>query len=163
MSPFRPDLVDVWIFRIDPGARLRILMLHRAPGRILAGLWQGVSGSLEADERIVDGALRELVEETGFRPVDLEAFYDLDQVNSFHVAPVDAVLTAAVFAARLRPGVEVRLSHEHDAGDWVSPEEAIRRSVWPAYRDSIARIRDDLQDPERAPWFELPLDRSVVD
>ena len=157
MSPYRPDLVDVWLFRVDPHRGLEILLLRRAPGRILAGLWQGVSGGLEADERIVDGALRELHEETGLRPADLEAFYDLDQVNSFHVAPIDAVVTAAVFAARVRPDVQARLSHEHDTQEWVAPDEAIRRSVWPAYRESIARIRDHLLDPDLAAWFVLPI------
>jgi dATP pyrophosphohydrolase len=155
VSPYRPDLVDVWIFRVDPAAGLEILLLRRAPGRILAGLWQGVSGGLEADERIVDGALRELREETGVVPADLEAFYDLDQVNHFHVAPIDAVLSAAVFAARLRPGATARLSHEHDRQAWVGPDEAIRRSVWPAYRESVARIRDHLLDPAVAAWFEI--------
>ena len=114
MSPYRPDLVDVWLFRIDPERGLEILLLRRAPQRTLAGLWQGVSGRLEDGESIVDGALRELREETGLVPADLEAFYDLDQVNSFHVAALDGVVTAAVFAARLGPETAVRLSHEHD-------------------------------------------------
>ena len=49
MSPFRPDLVDCWIFR-DGASGTEILLLRRAPGRILAGLWQCVSGSLEPGE-----------------------------------------------------------------------------------------------------------------
>jgi 8-oxo-dGTP pyrophosphatase MutT (NUDIX family) len=156
VSPYRPDLVDVWIFRVDVARGLEILLLRRAPERILAGLWQGVSGGLEAGERIVDGAMRELVEETGIGPGHLEAFYDLDQVNQFHVAAVDAVVMAAVFAARLKPGIEPRLSHEHDASEWVGPDEAIRRSVWPAYRESIRRIQGHLLDPDVAPWFVIP-------
>ena len=163
MSPFRPDLVDVWIFRVDEGRDPEILLLRRAPGRILPGLWQGVSGSLEPDERIVDGALRELHEETGFLPADLEAFYDLDQVNQFHVAALDAVLSAAEFAARLRPDVEPRLSHEHDAAEWMGTDDAIRRCVWPAYRESVRRIVDHLLDPQVAPWFVIPLQPRVVD
>ena len=155
MSPYRPDLVDVWLFRIDPERGLEILLLRRSPQRTLAGLWQGVSGRLEGDESIVDGALRELREETGLVPADLEAFYDLDQVNAFHVAALDGVVTAAVFAARLGPETAVRLSHEHDRSDWVDVPEALRRSVWPAYRESVARIRDHLVDPELARWFTL--------
>jgi len=162
VSPFLPDLVDVWIFRVTK-AGPEILMLRRSPERILAGLWQGVSGGLEPGERIVDGALRELVEETGFRPEDFEAFYDLDQVNQFHVAKVDAVLSAAVFAARLRPGREPRLSHEHDAAEWLTADAAIRRSVWPAYRESIRRIVDHLVDPDVARWFAIPVEDRAVD
>ena len=42
MSPFRPDLVDCWIYRVPMTARNvehpEILLLRRAPGRILPGL-----------------------------------------------------------------------------------------------------------------------------
>ena len=155
MSPYRPDLVDVWLFRVDPERGLEFLLLRRAPQRTLAGLWQGVSGRLEDGELIVEGALRELREETGLVPADLEAFYDLDQVNSFHVAALNGVVTAAVFAARLGPETAVRLSYEHDRAEWVDTAEATRRSVWPAYRELVARIRDHLVDPELARWFTL--------
>jgi len=70
MSPYRPDLVDCWMFRVGRTARdiakPEILLIRRAPGRILPGLWQCVSGSLEAGETITAGALRELREETGY-------------------------------------------------------------------------------------------------
>ena len=78
---YRPDLVDVWIFR-DGVDGPEILLLRRATGRVLPGLWQGVSGTLEPDERVVDGALRELLEETSFARPTVEAFFDLDLVNS---------------------------------------------------------------------------------
>ena len=160
---YRPDLVDVWIFRVAP-AGLELLLMRRAAGRILPGLWQGVSGSLEAGERIAAGALRELGEETGFDEDDIEAFYDLDQVNQFHEPSVDAVVTSAVFAVRVRPDAEPVLSHEHDAHRWVTPAEALELIVWPAYRESIARVERDLLDPVREAWFRLrPDGRRMVD
>jgi 8-oxo-dGTP pyrophosphatase MutT (NUDIX family) len=161
MSPFRPDLVDVWIFRqtlAAPGIGLEILLLRRSPGRILPGLWQCVSGSLEAGESVTAGALRELREETGFGPTEIEGFYDLDQVNQFHEPSVGAIVTSAIFAVRLRAGAEPVLSHEHDAMRWVSPAEALELAIWPAYRESIRRIVENLLDPERAIWFELTPD-----
>ena len=160
---YRPDLVDDWIFRVAP-AGLELLLMRRAAGRILPGLWQGVSGSLEAGERIAAGALRELGEETGFDEDDIEAFYDLDQVNQFHEPSVDAVVTSAVFAVRVRPDAEPVLSHEHDAHRWVTPAEALELIVWPAYRESIARVERDLLDPVREAWFRLrPDGRRMVD
>jgi len=132
--------------------------MRRSPGRILAGLWQGVSGSLEAGERVVAGALRELHEETGFAANSIEALFDLDQVNQFHEPSVDAILTAAIFAVRVRPGSEPVLSHEHDAFRWLSPGAALELAVWPAYRESIHRIEADLLVPARAAWFRLELD-----
>ena len=169
MSPFRPDLVDVWIFRSrrggdatvtdrDAGFEIEILLLRRSPGRILPGLWQCVSGSLEPDETPVEGALRELREETGFGAGQIAAFFDLDQVNQFHEPSVRAILTSAVFAVRVAPEIDPILSHEHDAMRWVTPPEALNRAVWPAYRESIHRIAENLTDPGRATWFELTLD-----
>ena len=134
-----------------------ILLLRRAPGRILPGLWQCVSGSLEADERVSLGALRELPEETGFGEDEIEAFYDLDLVNQFHEPSYDAIVTAAVFAVRVRTDAEPTLSHEHDTRRWVPADDAYREVIWPGYRTAIERIRDDLTDPERAAWFELTM------
>ena len=135
-----------------------MLLLRRAPGRILPGLWQCVSGSLEADERVAVGALREVREETGFGPDDVEALFDLDLVNQFHEPSVDAVMTAAVFAVRVRRDAEPSLSHEHDDARWLPLDEALATVIWPGYRTALERIRDDLADPERAAWFALTLD-----
>lgn len=166
MSPFRPDLVDCWIFRIGRTARgvarPEILLLRRAPERILPGLWQCVSGSLEIGERITDGALRELREETGFGDDRVETFYDLDLVNQFHEPSMDAIVTAAVFAVRVSPDAEPTLSHEHDGARWLDMDEAHAEVIWPGYRDAIERIRDDLSDPERAAWFELGQDGARI-
>ena len=158
----RPDLVDCWMFRIRDGAP-EVLLIRRAPGRILPGLWQCVSGGLEPGERVAMGALREVHEETGFGPGSVEAFYDLDLVNQFHEPSVDAVLSSAVFAVRIRPDAEPVLSHEHDGARWLSVAAAHREVVWPGYRTAIERIRDDVLDPSRAPWFELdPNGRRVI-
>jgi 8-oxo-dGTP pyrophosphatase MutT (NUDIX family) len=166
MSPFRPDLVDCWVFRVVRSARdvpsIEVLLLRRAPGRILPGLWQCVSGSLEDGARVAIGALRELHEETGFGPAEIDAFYDLDLVNQFHEPSYDAVVTAAVFAVRVRPGAEPTLSHEHDAARWLPVDDAHAQVIWPGYRTAIERIRDDLADRERASWFQLTFEGDRV-
>jgi dihydroneopterin triphosphate diphosphatase len=159
--PLRPDLVDCWIFRAageEAAAEPEILLLRRSPDRILPGLWQGVSGSLEPDERVTDAVLRELREETGLGPDRIEAFYDLDLVNAFHWPAVDGVVVSAIFAVRVARDVEPRLSHEHDAMRWVAADVARREVVWPGYREAIDRIRNELQDPAKTPWFELDRD-----
>jgi 8-oxo-dGTP pyrophosphatase MutT (NUDIX family) len=157
---YRPDLVDVWVFRTVGPREIEILLMRRSPGRALAGLWQCVSGSLEDGERITDGALRELREETGFAGPAIEAFYDLDLVNQFHWSPVDAIVSAAVFAVRVGPAAEPVLSAEHDTHRWAAPGAALELVVWPGYRHAIAVIERDLLDAAHEPWFRLRADGS---
>ena len=157
---FRPDLVATWVVRIPDPARpdaLELLLLRRAPGRPLPGLWQCVTGRLEPDERVALGALRELAEETGIEREAIEAFYDLDLVSQFHWSTLDAVLSEVMFAVVVRPGTDPVLSHEHDDLRWVPPDEAIAMTVWPAYREAIERIRTILPDVERRRWFATSL------
>jgi 8-oxo-dGTP pyrophosphatase MutT (NUDIX family) len=158
MSPYRPDVVECWIFRIAGGGRPEILLIRRAPGRIFPGLWQCVNGRLEADEHAPLAALREVEEETGFGPHEIEAAYDLDQTVHFYDEDADALIASVLFAVQVRPDSEPRLSHEHDAARWEEPEAALRLAVWPSYRESIQRIRTQILDPELAPWFQLDTD-----
>jgi dATP pyrophosphohydrolase len=157
----RPDLVDVWLFRII-GNATEILMLHRAAHRVLPGLWQGVSGLVEGDEVIVDAAIREVREETGLEDADVEGWFHLDYVAEFLWEPADALMTSVYFAVRTAPGWEPILSHEHDAYEWLPFDDALRRAVWPGYREALIRLRDNVLDRERAPWFELTTDRSRI-
>jgi 8-oxo-dGTP pyrophosphatase MutT (NUDIX family) len=170
MSPLRPDLIECWVFRLpDPASadhlgvdvgRLEpeFLLIRRAPGRIFPGLWQCVTGGPEPAERIPHVALREVAEETGIANEDIEAFYDLDMVSSFYDEGPDAIVSGAIFAMRVRPTAQPRLSAEHDAYRWASADEAKALVVWPSYGECLDRIRGCLLDPVAARWFELDLD-----
>jgi len=168
----RPDLVECWVFRVPPpsGAsdprtdpeRLEILLIRRAPDRIFPGLWQCVTGGIEPGERVPHAAMREVREETGFGPDEVEAFYDLDQVAPFYDEGTDAVVVSAIFAVRVRPGAVPRPSHEHDQVRWVPAAEAPAIAIWPSYEESVRRVRDQLLDPATARWFELDRDGRRV-
>ena len=168
----RPDLVECWVFRVVPrtspsddrpdAERLEILLIRRAPHRIFPGLWQCVTGGLEPGERAPAAALREVDEETGMGPADVEAFFDLDQAAPFYDEGSDAVVVSAIFAARVRPDAEPRVSYEHDALRWVAAAEAPSMAIWPSYAESVRRVRDLLLVPELARWFLLDADGRRV-
>lgn len=151
----RPDLTACWLFRLAEGGRLEILLIRRAADRMYPGLWQCVTGKLEAGERIIDGALREVAEETGLARADLEAVYETDIVNWFHEASLDALLCEAVFAARVTPTAAVVLSPEHDDARWLPPAEARAMVVWQAYVRAIDQVEDFVARPDRAEAFRL--------
>ena len=155
MSPQRPDLVACWLFRLEPGGAPEILLIHRAPGRIHEGLWQCVTGRLEGGERVVDGALREVAEETGLMRSQLEAVYETDIVNWFHEETADAVWCEAVFAAQVAPGGVVRLSDEHDDQQWLRPDAARELVVWPAYERAIDMVEWLVRHPSKAAHYRL--------
>jgi 8-oxo-dGTP pyrophosphatase MutT (NUDIX family) len=156
MSPIRPDLVECFVFRVPEGAaQPELLLIRRAPGRIFSGLWQPVTGGIAANESVPACARREVREEVGFESADIVGFYDLDQTTQFYDEGADAVVSAVIFAARVRPDAEPTLSHEHDAYRWVEPAEAGRLAIWPTYRESMERIVTKLLDPDLARWFAL--------
>jgi len=155
MSPVRPDLVACWLFRLDADGQPEILLIRRAPDRIYAGIWQCVTGRLEHDERVADGALREVEEETGLTGTAIEAVFETDIINWFHEPSVDVVWCEAVFAARVRDDAEVRLSHEHDDQRWLTPPEAREMVVWPAYERAIDMVEWLVAHPAKATAYRL--------
>jgi 8-oxo-dGTP pyrophosphatase MutT (NUDIX family) len=143
---------------VPAGGDPEFLLIRRGPERIFPGLWQCVTGGLEAGERIPLTALREVREEVGFGAAEIEAFYDLDQVTHFYDEGPDAVVAGAIFALRVRPQAQPQLSLEHDGFRWVTHDEALRLVVWPSYRDTIERILSKLLDPAAERWFRLDLE-----
>jgi 8-oxo-dGTP pyrophosphatase MutT (NUDIX family) len=168
----RADLVECWVFRVAPPSgpsdarpdadRLEILLIRRAPHRIFPGLWQCVTGGIEPGERVPAVAMREVREETGLGPDEIEAWFDLDQVAPFYDEGTDAVVISAIFAARVRPVAAPRPSWEHDGLRWVPAAEAPALAIWPSYAESVRRVRDLLLDPELARWFLLDADGRRV-
>ena len=152
----RPDLVACWLFRIGAAGELEILLIHRSPGRTYPGLWQCVTGRLEPGETIVAGALREVGEETGIGPGEIEAVFETDIVNFFHERAVDGLMSEAVFAARIRPEAAVALSHEHDDFRWLPPAQARELVVWPAYHRAIYQVEWLVANPEKSTVYRLP-------
>jgi 8-oxo-dGTP pyrophosphatase MutT (NUDIX family) len=139
------------------GGRLEILLIRRAQGRMYPGLWQCVTGRLEAGETITAGALREVAEETGLAAADIEAFFETDIVNWFHESSVDGLWSEVVFAARVRPDATVVISDEHDDLRWCSPAEAHALVPWPSYHRAIEQVEWLLANPSKAAVYSLPL------
>jgi ADP-ribose pyrophosphatase YjhB (NUDIX family) len=159
VSPIRPDLVECWPFRVTSSG-IEILLIRRAAGRPFAGMWQCVTGRLEDGETVVEAVLREVAEETSLGSADIVALYSLDLVNAFFEPSADAVLVEPVFAIQVDAGAIATISAEHDDQLWLSPYEARRLIVWPAYLTAIERIEAIVADRQREPWFRLRSDGS---
>ena len=123
--------VTVLVFRGD-----RVLAMQRASTEAAgAGLWEGISGRVEADEDPLDAAEREVLEESGLRvrvrprPVDTYAARRRGEP-----------MTVIVFRAEHEDG-EVVLSAEHDAYRWCALEELSALGVPPRLIEAAHRAQ----------------------
>lgn len=116
-------IIDSCVSLVFDGTGQEILLLQRARGlKFEPETWCFPGGKIERDETAEQAALRELKEETGlFVPVlqDLEARYSEypEQGYAFNIWPFIHVVDVE--------NPVVRLSSEHEAFRWISPEKAL--------------------------------------
>ncbi len=132
--------VEVHVFR-RRGKRLEMLLLRRSPLRSLAGVWQPVTGGIERAESAMAAAAREVLEETGLRPL---RWWALEQPASFYDVAHDRIRVVPVFAAEVAWADRVRLSEEHDLHAFVSLAEAGRRVLWGTQRQAHRALADEV-------------------
>lgn len=113
-------------------AALDVLLLERV---VPAGFWQSITGSLEAGERPLQAAVRELAEETGIVAAP-GALRDWQHTNRFEIRPE--------WRARYAPDVTHNVEHvfslciERPAPVLLAPAEH-RAQLWLPFRDAAAR------------------------
>lgn len=124
------------------GDNWEFLLLRRIPSR--GGFWQGVTGGAEWGEPLLDAAERELLEETGLSPLEL------DQIDFSYALPLDEEdrrlygpgvekVEEFVFLAFVEAG-EPRLEpEEHDLWRWCRFEEALELLKWPENKEALRR------------------------
>jgi 8-oxo-dGTP pyrophosphatase MutT (NUDIX family) len=127
-------IVEVSIFALRGGEPEFLLLKRSAGEKLYPGLWQWVSGSVEPGETAVAAARRELAEETSLDP---EALWVVPHVSIFYDPTHDAVNLTPVFAARVAPGSEPKLSAEHSEYLWCDLGTAMARLVWPGQREAL--------------------------
>ncbi len=99
-----------------------------------------VSGKVDPGDVTLEAALRrELREETGIEvPVRLVS---LEWQVSFR-ADNGEVWRLHAYGVEVAAGFEPQLSSEHDAYEWVTFDEAVRRLHYPDNREAAARLLD---------------------
>lgn len=148
------DMIEAHVYRITRDGP-EFLVLRRAPQERLPGTWHGIYGVIQPGETSPQAAVREIQEETGLEPL---ALYQLDTVNTFYVAAEDLIYNNPVFVAQVAHTAVVRLDAEHDAFEWLPPDQAMARYLWPGQRRAIAEIMTDIVTPGPAtPYLRIPL------
>lgn len=136
MTEIRVGVVDVFVFRRREDG-LKVLVMRRGAGTRCTGAWEVVHGRVEPGERPEAAAVREVREETGLA---VQKLYNLI-CQPFYLHKLSTVQMAVVFVAFVGAG-DVALGTEHDAAEWLTPDEAVVRLSWPR---SVTALRDAVQ------------------
>lgn len=99
----------------------KILLLKLAPNKSEAGHWGVPAGKLEKQESPLEGAKRELFEETG---IDLPFNNIISSIGQLYIRKPEFDYIYHLFSVRLDKLPDVRLSKEHEDHKWVSRQEA---------------------------------------
>jgi len=144
LGPVALECVEGYVFVREP---LTLLVLRRPPSR--EAIWVPVSGKVEPSDADLEAAVRrELEEETGLaNPL---AVTPLDWHVPFR-APNGETWRLHAYAVEVPRPFPPRLSDEHDAFDWVAPEEAVRRLHYPDNREAVGRLVRRLGARDRNP------------
>jgi len=123
-KPFRLAVKAV----VFDGAKRCLLLRRSAANKGFVGCWEWPGGKVDDGEDFATATLRETAEEAGLQ-IELTGPAG---VTSFEMPAASIVLLC--MEARLVSG-EVRLSHEHDAAEWVPLAELGRFNLPTAVGD----------------------------
>ena len=137
MTSISVGTIDVYC--LDPSeSEWHVLTLQRAHDTRCPTAWETVHGHIEAGESPEQAAVREVREETG---LTVQRLYNVT-VQPFYLHKLATVELAVVFAAFVSRSDPITLGEEHMRHEWLSPEAALERFVWPRERQAL---RDVLQ------------------
>ncbi|NUN69309.1 MAG: NUDIX pyrophosphatase [Bacteroidetes bacterium] len=133
------SIIEVCLFSFE-NKEPRYLMLRRSKEEpMYPDAWQIVTGSIEKNETAVQGALREMKEETGYAP---QQFWVVPHMNTFYSPKQDLVHHTVVFAAQVPPRTDPVLSEEHYQFRWCTIDEAKALCVWPGQITALQIVHD---------------------
>jgi 8-oxo-dGTP diphosphatase len=136
----------------------QVLFLRLAPPKKEAGRWGVPAGKLESSELPLEAAQRELFEETGIE-LDLSSWQYLGPI---FIRKPDLDYVYHMFSADLAKQPSCRLSSEHDAAQWVSPESAMQMPLMQGASEALTIYLKRIEPPAGGCRWHDRADRSQI-
>jgi dihydroneopterin triphosphate diphosphatase len=139
LAKIQSQIIEVCVFRVVDG-KAQYLLLQRSPAeKLYPNIWQIVTGTISQDESALDAALREMDEETGLL---IRRMWTLPIVDSYFDLSEDTIQIVPAFAVEVDTDMEIRLSQEHQAYEWMNYHNACERIVWPGQKNVINVVNE---------------------
>lgn len=133
-------LIDVYPYRLVEG-KVQFLVFMRSSKKIYAGQWRMIGGKVKPEETSWQAGLRELMEETGLKPVK---FWTIPSVNQFYEHKTDMIHAIPAFAAQIPESAQIDLDDEHTDFKWISANDAAEYLKWPEQQRLIKLVDEIL-------------------
>lgn len=146
MATINVGTIDVYVISPQPDG-WRVLTLQRALTTRCPTAWETVHGRIEPGEEPEHAAVREVREESG---LSVERLYNVS-VQPFYLHKTHTVELAVCFAAFVRAGAVIVLGDEHMHYEWLTPEAALERFVWPRERTALREVMQLLRGGDAGP------------
>jgi 8-oxo-dGTP diphosphatase len=119
----------------------KILLLRRSQRvKTMKGKWAGVSGYIEANERPLIRALKEIEEETGLTNKNVQVLREGRPLEAADEMRSDIIVWVVhPFCFRTNNNV-VNLDWEHDQYKWVNPDEIENFDTVPRLKEALDRV-----------------------
>lgn len=133
----QPNFIAGYI--VDPCAHCEplYLLLRRSQKIYLPGIWQMVTGKLEAGETACRAVQREIYEETGLTSIEI---YNVD-VTMFYEQAKNRIAYSANFCAYVSKDAPITLSaNEHDTYQWFPFSEAYSLLAFPSQKETLSFV-----------------------
>jgi 8-oxo-dGTP diphosphatase len=119
----------------------KVLLLRRSQRvKTMKGKWAGVSGYIEANERPLIRALKEIEEETGLTNKNVQILREGGPLEAADDMRSDIIVWVVhPFCFRTNNNV-VNLDWEHDQYKWVNPDEIENFDTVPRLKEALDRV-----------------------
>jgi len=154
MPIIRSNTVQVHVAAYVPELRkYKFLVLQRSSkSKLYPKMWQTITGKLKSKETAKNAAIREFVEETGLKATSAWA---IPYVSTFYDYRRDIIQMSPVFGVEVDFRSKIKLSDEHQAYEWLSFENCMKKFPLASHQEGLQRFWDVILSKEDRSLFKI--------
>ncbi|HOV93140.1 MAG TPA: NUDIX domain-containing protein [Candidatus Kapabacteria bacterium] len=136
---FISNTVQVHIFSYNPEMRdyKHLLLKRSSEDQIYPNLWQVITGELNSDEKPLECAMRETMEEIHLQPINK---WVVPVVGTFYNYKENSMNFVPIFAFEVKFNDKVMLSKEHSEYKWLDFNIALDYLKLPSHREGLIAL-----------------------